>query len=985
MIVDATQAIAGIDIMITMMERLGAEINAVTESTARMRAALADIGSSAAGVGVAGMGGSTASLDAQAAAAQRAAAAQTELTDAEKMAAEGARLEAQMAKEAETTQILLRDSSLAAAQAQTALRNAYMATSTGIIKVSDEQKAQMAIQEKSSVDMAAMGRASSKAILGIGASFAVSIDSAMHFNAEVNRLYTAAGLTNASFSKVSTELLKLGNQFGFTGTQMAQAMYHPVSAGLDLASSLKVVAEAANLADIHGAKLEETTYSLSSVMKAYNLSSADAAKTAALLNAIVGEGDMRFNDFNNSIKNWTSTGQTMGISIQSMGAALAYLTDRGNNAEVASTRLTMGLSMVTAGSKAANVYLRDLGLTSETLSIRNKSLQAVMENAGLTTNRIAADLRKPDGIYMALKDLQGAFRASGLSAAEATQVMGKLFGGGRSDKAILALMDNLDGLKTKYAQVGDAVTKYGAVSKQAAQTPQQQWKDFEATVKNLAISFGTILLPGAVAAMHAVAGVVAPLSQFFQQHQTMGKTIGALAAAFGALAIGVKAWAMVANVVKGIQDIAKAIKLAEIATKLWTAATWLFDAAMNANPIGLIVIAIVALVAAVIYAWTHFKGFRDAVMGTWKVIEEGALWLWHNVLDPAWHGIAAGALWLWHNVIEPWGQGLMMEWRLIASVIMWWWHNIVEPAFHAVSIIVMGLWRDWIKPAFGFIAAEFRLVAAIIFWWWRNIAEPAFKGVGMVFTWFYNVIVKPVIDGVMRYLKLLASGYMWLWHNVVRPVFNGIAAVFSWFYSNIVKPMINGAIMYVHFLATAYQWLWRNVVEPVFHGIASAIGTAWGFIHSVFNAMVSAARWVGNTISSIFSWIGRTINSVSGGINSISHMLGFAEGGPVPGPLGAPRLAIVHGGEYVLSHRMIQNITGTGSSNPVGELSTQQVAVASTPSGGGGRGAGQVIVVNTYVNGSLLSQRNLEDNIRTAVLQTNIRNPSNQLSLAAGR
>jgi hypothetical protein len=44
------------------------------------------------------------------------------------------------------------------------------------------------------------------------------------------------------------------------------------------------------------------------------------------------------------VKNWTPTGAAIGISIQSMGAALAYLTERGNSAEVASTRLTMGLA-----------------------------------------------------------------------------------------------------------------------------------------------------------------------------------------------------------------------------------------------------------------------------------------------------------------------------------------------------------------------------------------------------------------------------------------------------------------------------------------------------------------------------------------------------------------------------------------------------------------------------------------------------------------
>ena len=140
--------------------------------------------------------------------------------------------------------------------------------------------------------------------------------------------------------------------------------------------------QAANLANVHGASLDDTTYALSAIMKAYNQSAKDVIPTAALLNSIVGQGDMRFQDFNQSVKNFAPTGASMGISLQSMGAGLAYLTDRGNNAEVASTRLTMGLSMATAGSKAANTYMKDLGLTTGTLDLKNKSLQATMMAGG---------------------------------------------------------------------------------------------------------------------------------------------------------------------------------------------------------------------------------------------------------------------------------------------------------------------------------------------------------------------------------------------------------------------------------------------------------------------------------------------------------------------------------------------------------------------------------------------------------------------------
>ncbi len=58
------------------------------------------------------------------------------------------------------------------------------------------------------------------------------------------------------------------------------------------------------------------------------------------------------------------------------------------------------------------------------------------------------------------------------------------------------------------------------------------------------------------------------------------------------------------------------------AVKIWTAYQWLLNVALIANPIGLVVMAIGALIGAVVYAWNNFEGFRGFIMGMWEVIKE---------------------------------------------------------------------------------------------------------------------------------------------------------------------------------------------------------------------------------------------------------------------------------------------------------------------------------------------------------------------------
>jgi TP901 family phage tail tape measure protein len=266
------------------------------------------------------------------------------------------------------------------------------------------------------------------AVLGVGVA---SVKMASDFQTQMTRLYTAAGAPKQAVLDATNQVLSLGNAVGFSGTQMAEALYHPVSAGLDLATSLEVVKFAAQEAQISGASLDDTTYSLSSVMKAFNLPASQAHDTMAELNSIVGQGDMRFQDFNTSIKNWAPTAAQMGISITSMGAALAYLTDRGNSAEEASTRVTMGLTMMATPSKQAAKLLEGLGVASGDVSAATDSMTSILKKTGITQNQLAVDLQSPDGIYVALNHLKDALAAAGVTGTEADSVLSKIFGGGR--------------------------------------------------------------------------------------------------------------------------------------------------------------------------------------------------------------------------------------------------------------------------------------------------------------------------------------------------------------------------------------------------------------------------------------------------------------------------------------------------------------------------------------------------------------------------
>lgn len=156
------------------------------------------------------------------------------------------------------------------------------------------------------------------------------------------------------------------------------------------------------------------------------------------------------------------------------------------------------------------------------------------------------------------------------------------------------------------------------------------------SVGSSALTMGSNLGQAAKAgAASAWSGMVSGLQSVAAAGKAAGAALLEAAVAAGQSALAATR-AAIAWVAEKVATLASAV-----AEGVLTAAEWLLNFALNASPIGLVIIAIVALVAAVIYAWNHFTWFRVGVEVAFRAIEAAALWLWHNVFEPAAHGIVA--------------------------------------------------------------------------------------------------------------------------------------------------------------------------------------------------------------------------------------------------------------------------------------------------------------------------------------------------------
>jgi TP901 family phage tail tape measure protein len=238
---------------------------------------------------------------------------------------------------------------------------------------------------------------------------------------------------------------------------------------------MRALKQSADLAAVGGANLEETTNALAGAWRSGVKGAGDFHTAVATVNAIIGAGNMKMEDFNAALGTGIlASARSFGVSLKSVGSALALMTDEGIPASDAATRLRMSLSLLGAPSRIAEKQLATIGLS------------------GL---KLANAMRGPGGLVAAIGLLKQHLDASGLSASKQAQLLSRAFGGGRSNSAILTMLNNYDTLRRKQDQVTGSMGKFDGAVKTQRKTAEAQFKLLQSTLDVMAVKIGTTLLP----------------------------------------------------------------------------------------------------------------------------------------------------------------------------------------------------------------------------------------------------------------------------------------------------------------------------------------------------------------------------------------------------------------------------------------------------------------------------------------------------------
>ncbi len=142
----------------------------------------------------------------------------------------------------------------------------------------------------------------------------------------------------------------------------------------------------------------------------------------------------------------------------------------------------------------------------------------------------------------------------------------------------------------------------------------------------------------------------------------------------------------------------------------------------------------------------------------------------------------------------------------------------------------------------------------------------------------------------------------------------------------------------------AWDWIWEKV-STVVDFLVSIPGRIGDLGEMIFGGIVDFAQTAIEWIGKVIAKIGELAAKIPGGgmVGNVMGMIpGFATGGVVPGPVGRPMLAVVHGGETVTPPGDIERVVAGG--------------------GGFGPGAGST-VHHWHIAGSLVARREFAEDM----------------------
>ncbi|MGQ2357644.1 phage tail tape measure protein [Pediococcus pentosaceus] len=699
-------------------------------------------------------------------------------------------------------------------------------------------------------------------------------------------LLTTSGESAKSAIKSVTEMQKDGQKYsvkyGVSQKEIAEQYQDLIKRGHTAKEALAVMRTELQASVASGDEFSDVTKVSSQVIEAFGMKTNNTAKmvknTKRVVNDLAYAADTTATDFSSLGKGMEYVGDSAnnaGFSVEQTSAALGELSNHGLEADKAGTGLRKMITSLASPSAAATGALKKIGITS-TKAFQDskgnfKSMSDIMEIMEKHTKNLGGAQKA--AIFKAV------FGATGMQAA---QILAK------NNKQLSSLTDEV----TKAGKAGEYVQK---LANKNSGTAQMNIRRFKESGEALETMMGAKLLPvmteaankmtvafnnkGVQNGLKNVTGLIAKLLEgtlkvveFMGNHT---KTVAGFGIALGS----VWAIAKVSKFIGMLREMKTNFGLVGDAVKSATGEQGLFNIALDANPIGITVVALGALTAGIVLAYKHIKPFRQWVNKAFKsVVNFGkgiAKWgsnIGKSVgkalgnMSKKWKGFKKSFAKAWKKHWSVMGKSLRNSWNGSVKNTKKFFHNIAK-IFSSFGKSFKKAWHSYWNFVHDFYAGIFKKIVKVFKSWTSAIAK----------TW-------------NRFKKWFGKKWNNMW-NGVHDFFHGITKKLSKTFSG----WTSGAMNILGSFGDKFKSGWHGLVK----GVKDIFGGLWkdlkGFAKDGMNNVIDIINHGIDAVDSVIHAFGGKKKTIA----DLGHV-NFATGtGMFSGsrnPITKPTMAMLNDG-----------------------------------------------------------------------------------------
>ena len=645
-------------------------------------------------------------------------------------------------------------------------------------------------------------------LAGIGTA---AVATAANFESSMSQVQATMGITKDSMSTVNGETVNTMDTLSALAKQM----------GSETAFSASECAEALNYLALAGYNTQEMCDTLPTVLNLAAAGGIDLASASDMVTDAMSALGMGTDEATTMVDQMAKTSSTTNTSVAQLGDAILTIgaTAKSVKGDTAELNTALGI-LANNGIKGAEggTHLRNVIL----------SLQNPTDKAAACMEQLGVDVYDSEGNMRSLNDVLGDLNTSmdGMTSAEKSNIIATIFN--KTDlAAVNALLANTG---ESWDTLQQSITESGGAAQQMADTQldnlQGQLTILKSALEGLAISIGELLMP-------VIKNIVAGIQSFVDWLNSLDEgtkqtivTIGLIVAAVGPVLI------VIGKVVSAVGTILSVVsKIGPVIGAVKTAATGLFTV-LAANPIGLVVAAIAALIAIFVTLWNNCEGFREFWINLWENIKAAAVAVWEALSSfflGAWEAIVNLAQTIWGGI----GDFFSGLWEAISTT--------AQAVWSAIGEFLSGLWTGIVSTAqaiWGGITEFFSGLWEGI----RSVAETVWNAISGFLSGLWTGIVttaQTIWSGISTFFSGLWEGI----RATAEAVWNGI----STFLSTIWTAISTAAQTIWNGIATFLSGLWTAIsttAQAAWNGIKEFLSGIWDAIKGVFTAALEAIQTV---------------------------------------------------------------------------------------------------------------------------------------------